>query len=215
MEKIIDASAWMEWDRFYRANFINSLSGYKSACLIGSMNTENKICNVAIFSNIVHLGAHPPLIGILNRPLEAAKDTKTNFETSGYCTLNLINEKFIEAAHQTSAKYSSHISEYDACGFTPEFINNANAPYIAESKIKFMLAYKRTIPIEENGTFFMIGEIIEIVYDDSIVTQDGFLHLQEAEIICSLGIDAYYKPQFINRYSYAKPDVKATVLKHE
>ena len=62
------------WDRFTRANFINTLSGFKSLSLIGTVNGKG-ISNLAIFSNIVHLGADPALIGFINRPLEAAPHT--------------------------------------------------------------------------------------------------------------------------------------------
>jgi hypothetical protein len=69
------------WDRFYRGNFINSISGFKSVSLIGSVD-RNHNANLAIFSNIVHLGADPALIGFINRPREASPHTtmcKKNF----------------------------------------------------------------------------------------------------------------------------------------
>mgnify|MGYP000101847624 CR=1 FL=1 len=50
-----------EWDRFYRANFINSLQGFKPACLLGTVNERGQP-NLAIFSNIVHIGADPALM---------------------------------------------------------------------------------------------------------------------------------------------------------
>jgi flavin reductase (DIM6/NTAB) family NADH-FMN oxidoreductase RutF len=78
------------YDRFYRANLINSLSGFKSASLIGTKNKDG-ISNLAIFSNIVHLGADPALIGFVNRPLEAAPHTLTNIETTGFYTINHIH----------------------------------------------------------------------------------------------------------------------------
>ena len=31
---------WQSWERFYRANFINSLTGFKSASLIGTINAQ-------------------------------------------------------------------------------------------------------------------------------------------------------------------------------
>lgn len=47
-------------DRFYRANFINSLQGFKPVSLIGMVNETGQV-NLAIFSNIVHIGADPAL----------------------------------------------------------------------------------------------------------------------------------------------------------
>ena len=50
-----------------RANLINSVSGIKSANLIGSIDAEGRT-NLSIVSSAVHLGSHPPLIGYIQRP---------------------------------------------------------------------------------------------------------------------------------------------------
>jgi flavin reductase (DIM6/NTAB) family NADH-FMN oxidoreductase RutF len=79
-----------EWDRFYRANFINSLSGFKPVSLVSTINAAG-ISNLAIFSNIVHIGADPALVGFINRPREAAPHTIENIEQTGYYTINHIS----------------------------------------------------------------------------------------------------------------------------
>jgi len=50
-----------------RVLFINSLSGFKSANLVGTANTQ-KQSNLAIVSSVVHLGANPPLLSMVMRP---------------------------------------------------------------------------------------------------------------------------------------------------
>ena len=112
------------WERFYRGNFINSLSGFKSASLIATVNNEG-MSNLAIFSNIVHIGADPALIGFVNRPREAAPHTISNIEATGAYTINLIPANLIEQAHQTSAKYPDEESEFAAVGLTAELLNIA------------------------------------------------------------------------------------------
>ena len=91
------------WDRFYRANFINSLQGFKPVSLLGTVS-ENGSPNLAIFSNIIHIGADPVLIGFINRPVEAAPHTIQNIELTKQYTINHIQPSFVAAAHQTSAK---------------------------------------------------------------------------------------------------------------
>ena len=92
-----------KWDRFYRGNFINSLSGFKSVSLIGTVNNIGQP-NLAVFSNIVHIGSDPALIGFINRPIEASPHTLSNIETTGFYSINHIQESFLQRAHQTSAK---------------------------------------------------------------------------------------------------------------
>ena len=190
------------WERFYRGNFINSLSGFKSASLIASVNEEG-ISNLAIFSNIVHIGADPALIGFVNRPKEAAPDTLNNIEATGAYTINLIPANLIEQAHQTSAKYAE--SEFAAVGLTEEITDYSKAPFVFESPVKYAMELKEIIPIKLNNTFFVIGAVTAVFADEQILSSDGFLDLEKANIITSLGIDGYYATERLARFSYAKP----------
>ncbi len=193
------------WDRFYRANFINSLTGFKSVNLIGTANTLGQT-NLSIFSSIVHLGSNPALVGYVNRPIDAAPDTITNIETTGVYTINHIQPFFVDKAHQTSAKYESFISEFEEVGLTPHFIDEFKAPFVQESKVKYGLELQEIIPIKLNQTFFVIGKIVSVYLEENILNNDGFLNLENAQTICSNGIDAYYKTSLIGRYEYAKPN---------
>jgi len=191
------------YDRFYRANLINSLSGFKSASLIGTKN-EAGVSNLAIFSNIVHLGADPALIGFLNRPLEAAPHTLTNIESTGVYTFNHIHIDWVDKAHQTSAKYPEGVSEFDACGFTEEYIDGFNAPFVKESVIKYGMKLIEVIPIKHNNTFFVIGEVVMVEVPKELIAEDGFIEADKANSCCSLGIDGYYSTELIARLPYAK-----------
>lgn len=195
------------WDRFYRANFINSLTGFKSVSLIGTVNAQGQP-NLSIFSSIVHIGSNPPLIGYINRPVAAAPHTLDNIRATGVYTINHIQASFVEKAHQTSAKYAAGISEFAAVGLTPEFLENIAAPFVQESSIKYALALQQIISIELNNTFLVIGKVISIHLDPEIIAEDGFLHLDQAGSICSNGTDGYYTTALIGRYAYAKPGIQ-------
>lgn len=196
------------WERFYRANFINTLTGFKSVNLIGTVNELGQT-NLAIFSSIVHIGSNPPLVGYINRPVKAAQHTLANIQASGVYTINHIHPSFVEQAHQTSAKYAAGISEFEEVGLTPEFRENISAPFVKESSIKYALTLQQIIPIELNDTFLVIGKIIAIQVDNNVVSEDGFLQLDKAASICSNGIDGYYTTELIKRYSYVKFDIQS------
>ena len=200
---LISPAELNSYDRFYRANLINSLSGFKSASLIGT-KSETGVSNLAIFSNIVHLGADPALIGFVNRPREAAPHTLKNIEATGFYSINHIHTDWIEQAHQTSAKYAEEISEFDACGFEEEYLNDFLAPFVKESAIKYGMKLIEVIPIKHNNTFFVIGEVVMIEVQKEVITEDGFIEIEKANSCCSLGIDGYYKAEKIMRLPYAK-----------
>lgn len=192
------------WDRFYRANFINSLSGFKSVTLIGTISREGNP-NLAIFSNVVHVGANPAMVGFINRPKEAAPHTIANIETTGEYTMNHIQASFIEQAHQTSAKYAEGESEFEKTGLGIEWKENIKAPFVAESNIKYLMELVEIIPIQYNGSFFVIGKVKDIFVYETIIGEDGFLHLDKAGSITSLGIDGYYETNKLARFRYANP----------
>lgn len=192
------------WERFYRANFINSLQGFKPVSLLGSVS-ENGIPNLAIFSNIVHIGADPALIGFINRPIEAAPHTIQNIKLSGEFTINLIQPSFVAAAHQTSAKYSTDQNEFLETGLKTFFLENFKAPFVFESEIKYGLDLVEIVPITHNNTFLVIGSVKHVLLKEGLIQQDGFIDANKAQSITSLGLDGYYSTDPIARFEYAKP----------
>ena len=199
-------SCIQSWERFYRANFINSLTGFKSVSLIGTVDASGQT-NLGIFSSIIHIGSDPALVGYINRPRTAAPHTLANIESTGIYTINHIHHSYLEKAHQTSAKYPPEISEFNEAGLTPEYIENITAPFVKESLVKYALTLKEIIPISLNQTFLVIGKIEMVHLQDEYVLPDGFIDLQKAETICSNGIDSYYSTQLVDRYRYAKPGI--------
>jgi len=172
--------------------------------LIGTCNAARQT-NLALFSNIVHLGADPALIGLINRPREATPHTLSNIEATGYFTINHIHPSIVAQAHQTSAKYSIEESEFDATGLTPQWEPGVAAPFVKESRLKFALSLKEIIPIAINRTFFVIGQIEEVLLEDAtILSEDGFLDLAQIEAMASCGLDAYYKTSLVQRLEYAR-----------
>jgi flavin reductase (DIM6/NTAB) family NADH-FMN oxidoreductase RutF len=211
--EIISSSTIQTWERFYRANFVNSLTGFKSVSLIGTINKKGQT-NLAIFSSLLHLGSDPALIGFINRPVQAAPHTLANIQSTGIYTINHIHPSFLELAHQTSAKYPEEVSEFDELGLTPEFIDPTIAPFVKESRVKYALSLEEIIPIKLNNTFLVIGKLQHVKLEEEILLPDGFLELSKASSLCSNGIDAYYSTQLIDRYEYAKPGVKPEKIKN-
>jgi flavin reductase (DIM6/NTAB) family NADH-FMN oxidoreductase RutF len=198
---------WQSWERFYRANFINSLTGFKSASLIGTINAQG-VPNLGMFSSIVHIGSDPALIGYINRPVAAAPHTLANIKANGLYTVNHIHPSFLAKAHQTSAKYPDEVNEFKEVGLTEEYFDGIIVPFVKESQIKYLLSLKEIVPILLNDTFLVIGQLEQVLIDPSLQpTSDGFLHLDQAGSICSNGLDAYYKTELMDRYDYAKPGI--------
>ena len=190
----------------YRTAFINSLAGFRQAVLVGTKSVGG-ITNLAIFNSLIHLGANPALFGLINRPESVQRDTLQNIlETKEY-TLNYIQSAQYEKAHQTSARYDSGISEFDKVGFNEMYHPSCNAPFVANAVVKIAMKLEDIIPIPLNGTILIIGSVMQVDIDASMVGPDGFVALSEADVLISQGLDAYFVSKAIGRLPYAKPSI--------
>jgi flavin reductase (DIM6/NTAB) family NADH-FMN oxidoreductase RutF len=190
-------------DRFYRANLINSITGYKAANLIGTVN-EDGISNVAIFSSVVHLGANPALVGFIQRPITEQSHTYKNIMANGFFTINHIQPSFLKNAHYTSAKFENNISEFDTCHLTETYIENFIAPFVQESTIKIGLQFVQKIPIDINNTTLIIGKIEHLIIQDDLINQDGSVDLEKANSTVVVGLESYYTAKKIAQFGYAQ-----------
>lgn len=192
-------------DQRFRTTFINSLGGFKSLALIGTINSA-KQTNLAVFNSLFHLGAHPPLFGFIVRPDSVERHTLSNIRESGYFSVNHVTEAIYRQAHQSSARYPANISEFDATGLHEDYLDHFPAPFVKESPIKIAAQLEQIVDIPLNGTLLIIGKILEVLLPDVAVGVDGFVDLQKAGTITCSGLDAYYTTKKLERLSYAKPD---------
>ncbi|CAD7816239.1 hypothetical protein CHRY9390_03129 [Chryseobacterium aquaeductus] len=71
-----------------RTAMINSLSGFKSLNLIGTINKIGQT-NLAIFNSVMHIGANPALMGFICRPDSVERDTLENIKQTGFASTGL------------------------------------------------------------------------------------------------------------------------------
>jgi flavin reductase (DIM6/NTAB) family NADH-FMN oxidoreductase RutF len=203
----------MSLDKNKRVHFINSLGGFKSVSLIGTSDLEGNE-NLAIFSSIFHIGANPPLIGLIFRPSPPERNTYNNIIDTGFYTINHINESIYRQAHQTSARYDQTESEFEITNLKPEYKDNFFAPYVAESNIQLGIEFKEQITIPINNTTMIIGEITQIYIPENCLSEDGFVDIEKANSITCSGLDSYHKTVQLDRLSYAKPNQEITSIKY-
>ena len=213
MKLNFNSESIMSLDKNKRVQFINSLGGFKSVSLIGTSDLEGNE-NLAIFSSIFHIGANPPLIGLIFRPSPPERNTYNNIIDTGFYTINHINESIYRQAHQTSARYDQTESEFEITNLKPEYKDNFFAPYVAESNIQLGIEFKEKITIPINNTTMIIGEITQIYIPENCLSEDGFVDIEKANSITCSGLDSYHKTVQLDRLSYAKPYQEITSIKY-
>lgn len=199
----LDSSSIAALDNRKRAQLVNSLLGFKPALLLGTAN-QTGITNLAMMTSIVHLGASPPLVGVVFRPHTVPRHSLENILDTGSYTLNQIDNSIVEQAHQTSARYAQEESEFVATGLTPAYSELVSAPYVTESAISFGLSFRQQIAIEINNTSLVIGEIVEIRLPKEVWHEDGYLDAEQIGSLCASGLDCYHETKRLKRLPYAK-----------
>ncbi|MGB3779506.1 MAG: flavin reductase family protein [Tunicatimonas sp.] len=189
-------------ERFFRTNLINSVTGFKSVALIGTKSEAGQE-NLAIFSQIIHVGANPPLVGILFRPDKVERHTLENIRSTREFTINHIRPEFVKQAHYTAARWEE--SEFAACDLTPEYKDEFLAPFVGEASVKMGLKFAEEQQLV-NETVLVVGEIQQLHVPDHCLGDDGFVDLECAQSVTCSGLDSYHSTQKLVRLSYAKPN---------
>lgn len=203
MKVQITASDLIQMEQRKRAHLINSVGGFKSVCLIGTVDKIGQT-NLAIFSSIVHIGANPPLISFIMRPASVERHTLANILETGSYTINHLNASIYKQAHQSSARYAKEVSEFDATGLSTEYKGNCKAPFVKESNVQLELDFKQRIDLTINNTIMIIGEIKNIYFPEGCMREDGFLDIEKAGTITCSGLDSYHLSKSLARLPYAK-----------
>lgn len=195
----------MEEDSFYRRNLINCLSGYKSLNLIGTKNLEG-VTNLAPFSQVFHIGAAPPLVGILFRPHTVKRDTLENILATRFFTLNHVIPEFYKEAHWAAANWDS--SEFDATGLKEEYKEDFLAPFVKGSPVQLGCSLVETQTLKVNQTVLLIANVDHLFVEEKGLRADGSLDLNSLETVTVSGLDEYHVGEKLGRLAYPKPGIQ-------
>lgn len=208
------AQEWMAWPSRRRARTINSLSGFKSANVIGTSDAEG-VHNLSIVSSVVHLGSTPAQMGVVLRPPGKDAHTYKNIMATGQCTLNHVGAAWFKQAHQCSARYPAAVSEFAETGLTPEFHSQVEphwqAPAVEEAALKLGLTLLKDLELP-NACRFMVMQVEWADVPADSVRGDGYVDLEASETVAISGLDGYHVTKTLGRWSYAKTNCKVSRL---
>jgi len=190
--------------KIYRINLINSITGYKSANLLGTVSNKG-IENVAVFSSITHLGSNPALLSFFVRPNVVPRNTYKNIKEKKVFTVNHIIKGKIDDAHHTSAKYDEDISEFDKTNLQSEYKKNWVAPFVKDSAVQLGCKFVNEYYIKENGCSMIVASIEIIFIRKGLLQNDGWVELAKGDVVAVNGLDGYVLPKTLKRLKYARP----------
>jgi flavin reductase (DIM6/NTAB) family NADH-FMN oxidoreductase RutF len=190
-------------EKKYRLNLINSISGIKSANLIGTKSKDGQE-NLAIFSSVVHLGSNPAQLAFVLRPQEEREtDTFKNIKETEVYTINHVPENLIKNAHYTSAKVAHEVSEFEKMAIEKEYFDDFFAPFVKESPVKIGMKLDQMIELPNNCRF-IIGTVQNLILDDETVNDLGQIDLEVCNSTGISGLNTYYSLKKLDTFPYVR-----------
>ncbi|MDB5353394.1 MAG: hypothetical protein JWN86_4641 [Planctomycetota bacterium] len=161
---------------------------------VTTIDAEGQV-NLAPFSFYNVFGANPP-VAVFSPTLRrdgTRKDTLLNVEATGEFVLNAAVESLTQAVVLSSAELPRGESEVELAGLTLLPSVMVRPPRIAESPAHFECRLRQVVPIGDGPTAanLVIGEIIAIHVDDSILDDLGRVDPHKLKSIGRLGGDWY------------------------
>ncbi len=191
-----------------RGRLVNSLSGFKSANLVGTTSVDG-VHNLSIISSVVHLGSDPALLGMVFRPPVEPKlgsHSYWNMRETGCLTLNHVPASLTMKAHQASARFPQETDEFEALGLTPIFRCGFDAPAVEESPVRIGLERVDEWEIPQNRCRFVVAQIRWVEFPEEAMCADGYLDLEGLDVVALSSLDGYHRTQKVHRLAYAKTE---------
>ena len=197
---LLSLDDWARYDQRDFAGWFNQLQGLRSPVLVGTRSAAG-VDNVAIFNSLTHIGARPPLLALVFRPLTVERHTYANLRESGVYTINHVTTELVERAHITSAKLHRDESEFDLTGLTA--IGSAvGTPYVAESPVSLRMRFVEEYHVAANDTVVVIGRVEEVrLLPGAAYTADR-LRWGEMDAAVVSGLYSYYRVEPTHRLGY-------------
>lgn len=164
---------------------------------VSSVDLQGRV-NVAPFSFFNLVAEDPPMLMIAAYGRKAngeVKDSKVNIESVGAFVVHLVTWELKEKMNATSAQLAAGISEAEIAGLELIPANIVAAPRLKASPVALECRYLKTVdlpspdPDEPNGV--IIGEIVGIHIDESLITEEGRVDITRARPIARMGYSLY------------------------
>lgn len=191
-------STFQSWDAKYRLCFFHSALGPRSPWLIGTQSQAG-VENLAIFSNVIHLGSNPPFVGVKFRPLAGARHTYHNLKANGACSLNLVPWPLVEQAHQTQLNVAEDVSEFELAGIAKAPCMHVKAPRVAQAALTLECTYEEEHRINANDTLLVVLAVQAVHVVNEAIDATGFIDHTRLGSAYVIGLEGYSQVQNVTR----------------
>ena len=87
----------------------------------------------------------------------------------------------------------------------PEYINDFYAPFVKGSPVQLGCRFLNEYDIIENGCVLIVPAIEHIFIENHLLNDDGWVKLEDGDVMTINGLDGYALPKLLKRLDYARP----------
>lgn len=166
---------------------------------IGWISTidANGINNLAPFSYFNAVGEDPPHVMFsTTRGNDTNKDTLNNILQNGQFAVNMVTEELTEKMNLTAQTVSPEVDEFELAGLTPVGSVKIKPMRVKESLVSLECEMVHHYFLENHnngGACIVIGRVIMMHYDDSILLDNYKINLEKYRPVARLAGSNYAK----------------------
>ncbi|MDF2095841.1 flavin reductase family protein [Aquibaculum arenosum] len=157
------------------------------------------VVNLAPYSFFNGLSDAPPMVFFASngkpRSQDGGKDSLRNAEESGEFVVNLVTWDLREAMNATAAPLPPGESELERTKLTLASSEKVSVPRIADSPAHLECRWIKTVDLPctlpDTGNHMVIGEVVGIHIEESLLTDKGLVDLARARPVGRLGYMDY------------------------
>lgn len=159
--------------------------------------SENGVNNLAPFSYFNAVGDDPPhVMFAAGRSNHSNKDTLDNVLATKQFVVNMVTEELTEQMNATAQSVPAEIDEFVLAGVTPLASLKVKPFRVKESPITFECELVHHYFLEDHkhgGACIMVGRIIMMHIDDSVLLENYKINLQTYKPVARLAGSNYSK----------------------
>ena len=148
----------------------------------GDMETSN-IITVAWTGTV---NTKPPMTYVSIRP---SRHSYGIIKEKGEFVINLTPSSLVKKADYCGIYTGKKVDKFEKCGFTKAEATEVSAPLIDECPINLECKVKDIIPLGTHDMF--LAEIVAVHVDETLIDEDGKLHLERADLTAFAHGDYY------------------------
>jgi flavin reductase (DIM6/NTAB) family NADH-FMN oxidoreductase RutF len=152
------------------------------------------------------INSEPPMVSISVRK---ERYSHHMLKETGEFVINLTTRKLAFATDYCGVKSGRDMDKFEAMKLTPESASKVSVPLIKESPINIECVVKNVIELGSHDMF--LGEVVAVNVDESLMDQNGKLHMDKADLICYSHGEYWTLDKVLGRFGYSVMKKKTAI----